>query len=221
MRARRAATAALAAWIAVAGLAGGVAAQGTAQGTVQGPAEVLATAATLAAVRAGGFVLYLRHGETDNSRPDRVPTVDLADCATQRPLNEEGRRTAAVVGAAMAAAGIPIAEIHASPMCRVRDTADAAFPGRTVVYDENLVYTSNLTESQKAPILARTRALLSTPVAGGTNRLVIAHGPNLMDLMGQFPKEGTLTLFRPRGDGRFDYVASIPADLWPALPGGR
>jgi len=40
----------------------------------------------------------LRHGATDNSRPDRVPAVDLKDCATQRPLTAEGRQIAAKVG---------------------------------------------------------------------------------------------------------------------------
>lgn len=184
-------------------------------------AEVLATPDTVAALRAGGLALYLRHGPTDNTRPDRVPAVDLADCSTQRPLSDEGRMTAARVGAAMRDAGIPIGEIHVSPMCRTRDTAAAAFPGRGVVQDDRLMYTGNLTDAQKAPILARTRALLSAPVPAGTNRLLIAHAPNLMDLVGYFPKETTLVVFRPRADGHFDYVASIPSDLWPTLPGGR
>lgn len=186
-----------------------------------GFAEVVATPDTVAALRAGGFAFYLRHGPTDNTRPDRVPAVDLADCSTQRPLSDEGRTTAARVGAALRDAGIPIGEIHASPMCRTRDTAAAAFPGRSVVQDDHLMYTANLTDAQKAPILARTRALLSAPVPAGTNRLLVAHAPNLMDLVGYFPKETTLVVFRPRGDGHFDYVASIPPDLWPSLPGAR
>jgi phosphohistidine phosphatase SixA len=198
-----------------------VGAQAPAGAAASGFAEVVATADTVAALRAGGLTLYLRHGPTDNTRPDRMPAVDLADCSTQRPLSDEGRSTAARVGAALRDAGIPIGEIHASPMCRTRDTATAAFPGRGVVQDDRLMYTANLTDAQKAPILERTRALLSAPVPVGTNRLLIAHAPNLMDLIGYFPKETTLVVFRPRGQGHFDYVASIPADLWPSLSGGR
>ena len=53
------------------------------------------------------------------------------------------------------------------------------------------------------------------------NRLLVAHGPNLMDLMGYFPKEGTLVVLRPRGRGHFDYVASFAPGLWPqVLPAG-
>jgi phosphohistidine phosphatase SixA len=207
--------------VCAASLPAAVGAQAPAGTAASGFAVVVATADTVVALRAGGFALYLRHGATANARPDRVPAVDLADCSTQRPLSDEGRSTAARVGAALRDAGIPTGEIHVSPMCRTRDTATAAFPGRSVVEDDRLVYTANLTDAQKAPILERTRALLSAPVPAGTNRLLIAHAPNLMDLIGYFPTETTLVVFRPRGEGQFDYVASIPADLWPSLPGGR
>jgi phosphohistidine phosphatase SixA len=179
--------------------------------------EKLATRELLTQLRQGGFALYLRHATTDNSKADRLPSVDLNDCSTQRQLTEQGRVQAARVGQAIRAAHIPIQNIHISPMCRVKDTAAAAFPGRQVQLDLQLMYTGNLTDAQKAPIVANTRRLLAVPVAAGSNRLVIAHGPNLMDLMGYFPKEATLVVFRPKGDAGFDYVASIPPDLWTAL----
>jgi phosphohistidine phosphatase SixA len=177
-------------------------------------AEIPATAATLEALRAGGFVLYLRHGTTDNARPDRVPVVDFADCSSQRPLTEEGRQLAARVGDAIRQRRIPIGEIRSSPLCRARDSAAAAFPDRSYTVDEQLMYTANLTDGQKAPIIANTRRLLSAPVAAGTNRLLVAHAPNLMDLIGYFPKECTLVVFQPRGEAGFEYVASIPPSLW-------
>ena len=46
---------------------------------------------------------------------------------------------------------------------------------------------------------------------------MIAHAPNLMDLIGYFPKEATLVVFRPKGEAGFEYVASIPPDLWAVL----
>ena len=186
---------------------------------VTGPqfVEKLATRQTLVQLRKGGFALYLRHGTTDNSKPDRLPAVDLNDCSTQRPLTEQGRALAARVGQAIRTARIPIQSIHISPMCRVKDTAAAAFPGKQVQEDLLLMYTGNLTDAQKAPIVANTRHLLSDSVGSGSNRLVIAHAPNLMDLMGYFPKEATLVVFRPKGEAGFEYVASIPPDLWAVL----
>ncbi|HEY9194213.1 MAG TPA: histidine phosphatase family protein [Methyloversatilis sp.] len=178
--------------------------------------EIPATAETLAQLRTGGFVLYLRHGKTDNTKADRVPTVDLNDCSTQRPLTEEGREIEAAVGLAMRKARIPIGEFRVSPLCRARESAAAAFPMLAPTVDNNLMYVANFTDAEKAPIIANTRRLLATPVAAGSNRLLLAHAPNLMDLIGYFPKEGTLVVFRPNGDG-FEYVASIPPDLWTRL----
>ena len=179
--------------------------------------EVAATAALLAQVRAGGFVLYLRHGTTDNSRADRMPAVDLADCSTQRPLTVDGRQLARQVGEFMRRARLPIAEIRSSPLCRAKETAAAAFPGKAVTIDNLLMYTANLTDAQKAPIIANTRRLLSAPLAPGENRLLVAHAPNLMDLIGYFPKEGTLVIFRPKGDAGFDYLGSVAPARWTEL----
>lgn len=179
--------------------------------------EIPLDASALAQLRRGGFTLYLRHGSTDNTRPDRVPEVDLNDCSTQRPLTPEGRELSARVGDFIREARIPIGDIHVSPLCRAKESAMAAFPGQSLLIDKNLIYTANLTDAQKAPIIANTRRLLAAAVAPGSNRLLVAHAPNLMDLIGYFPKEATLVVFRPRNDGGFDYVGSIPPGLWPAL----
>lgn len=182
--------------------------------------EIPASKALLDEVRKGGFVLYLRHGKTDNSRADRYPGLDLTDCTTQRVLNEEGRKMAADIGSALRKARLPIGEIRVSPLCRTRDTVALALPGQTAAPDSGLMYTANLTSAEKAPVLARTGELLGTPVSDGSNRLVVAHGPNLMDLIGYFPKEGTLVIFRPLGGEpapSFRYVASIPPAAWAEL----
>ena len=109
-------------------------------------------------------MLYMRHGTTDVSRPDRTPTVDLADCATQRPLTEAGRQLAAAVGAAMRQARIPLGEVYASPFCRTRESAAAAF-GKGFQVDHDLMYSSNLTSAEKAPFLAETRRLPPAAIA--------------------------------------------------------
>ncbi|MCC8998829.1 MAG: histidine phosphatase family protein [Candidatus Contendobacter sp.] len=182
--------------------------------------EIPATVGVLNQLRHGGFVLYLRHGFTDNTKPDRASGVDLNDCSTQRPLSLEGHKIGARVGEAVRKAKIPIGEIRISPLCRVKDTVADAFPGLPYMIDSNLMYTANFTDAEKAPIIANTRRLLSAPVVAGSNRLLIAHAPNLMDLIGYFPKEATLVIFRPKGEKEgFDYIASIPPALWGELLG--
>ena len=175
-----------------------------------------ASPALLKSLKKGGYVLYLRHGNTDSQQPDQA-NLDLDDCSTQRPLNAEGRKVARDVGAAIRRAGIPVGDVFTSPLCRTRETATLAFGNRAQV-DPLLMYTSHLTAVQKRPIVDNTRRLLSSAVPAGTNRVLVAHGPNLADLMGYFVKpEGTLVVFRPLGQGRYDYLASVPPSAWPGL----
>ena len=162
--------------------------------------EKRATNTLLKALRQGGFVLYMRHGNTDNSRPDAAPKVDLNDCATQRSLSEEGRQVSARVGKYLREAKIPVGEVIHSPMCRARDSAHLAFPdlGDKVRPDIGLTYSSNLTAEEKKPVLAKTRELVLAPVATGTNRVLFAHAPNRADLMGYFvDPEATMVVIRP------------------------
>jgi phosphohistidine phosphatase SixA len=168
-------------------------------------------------IRNGGFVLYMRHGNTDNSRPDRVPSVDLNDCSTQRPLSEDGRQLMKRVGKAMRDAKIPLGDILVSPMCRTLESARLAIGDKYQVV-ESLMYSANMTSDEKKPRIEALNKLLALPVAKGANTLMIAHAPNMDDLIGFFIKpEGTILVFRVGGPNVYEYVASIHPDDWPAL----
>lgn len=167
-------------------------------------------------LRHGGFVIYMRHGKTDNSRPDQL-NVDLNDCNTQRMLNEDGRKMAAEVGKAIRTAKIPIGDIFVSPMCRTRESAQLVFGTNKFTVINELFSSTNQTSEQKKPVIATTRRLLADLVPLGSNRFILAHAPNLADTMGYFPKvEATVVIFIPKGDG-FEYVASIRPDMWANL----
>ncbi|BBP44414.1 histidine phosphatase family protein [Thiosulfativibrio zosterae] len=177
--------------------------------------EKIANPQLLTQLKQGGFVLYMRHGNTDNSRPDRVPSVDLNDCNTQRVLNELGQTVTKQVGVYVRQAGIPVGEVFSSPMCRAKNSALNAFGHFTL--EPAIMYTGGMTSAQKKPVLAKTRELISKPVAPGTNRFLVAHAPNMMDLMGYFPKEATLVIFKPKGHSQFDYLGSIRPQDWSEL----
>lgn len=180
--------------------------------------EVTAMLSIIRKLREGGYTLYLRHGTTDSTIADRVPSVDLNECSTQRPLTEADRQFMAKVGESIRKGGIPIDEFKVSPMCRAHQSAAAAFPNIHPLTDNKLMYVANFTVTEKAPIIANTRNLLSTPVPSGSNRLVLPHAPNLTDLIGYFPKEGTLVIFRHKGEKEgFDYIASVTPTSWDGL----
>ncbi len=179
--------------------------------------EKPATDELLKEIRQGGFVLYMRHGITDNSRPDRVPSVDLNDCATQRLLSDEGRALMKRVGESLRAAKIPLGKILVSPMCRTKESAQLAI-GDKFELAEPLMYSANMTRAEKAPRIEALKKLLVAPVAKGTNTLLLAHAPNLDDLIGFFVKpEGTVVVFRQAGPDGYEYAASIHPEDWAKL----
>ncbi len=182
--------------------------------------ETLVNPALLEQMRQGGFVLYLRHGATDSSRMDQAPQVDLNDCNTQRVLSDAGRQQARDLGVTLQRARIPVGEVIHSPLCRARESAQLTFATQPELLraEPLLAYTANLTSEQKKPVIAATRALVSTPVPAGTNRVIVAHAPNMADLMGYFVKpEGTMVVLRPLGQSRFEYLGSIPPSHWATL----
>ena len=178
-----------------------------------------ATAEQLAAIQSGGYVLFIRHGPTDSSLPDHVP-VDLNDCSTQRPLTDSGRALMRQVGEDFHRARIPYEVVYSSPLCRAMETAGLIFGEDGYQVDANLLYVAALTSDEKQPVIARTLELLTAPVPAHTNRVLVAHGPNLVEVMEYFPVEGTLVIIEPHVDGQgFTYVASIEPHQWSLLSG--
>lgn len=205
--------------LAACGLALPVLAQTTATEALAFRERLLAPPA-LRPLQTGGYVLFMRHGITDSRRPDDLPGLDLDDCARQRPLTEQGRAQARQLGRYFRQLRIPVHEVIYSPLCRARETAQLAF-GRQAgrLRSERLLISPvQLAEEEKAASAALTRRLLSTPVPPGSNRVVVAHAPTLVEAMAYFVGiEGTVVVIRPLGEGRFEYVGSITPSMWPEL----
>ncbi len=173
----------------------------------------------VAMLRQGGLVIYMRHGATDARFPDRIP-VQLDDCGSQRPLTDAGRAQLDQIGRHFARLRVPYAPPISSPFCRAVESARRVF-GEPVEIDIALRYTAAMPEAEKAPAVERTRYWVSRQVdEAGKNRVVVAHGPNVAEIMDYLPPEGTLIIFRPLGEGPgggFQYLASIEPAHWPAL----
>ena len=92
------------------------------------------------ALQEGGLVILMRHMSTDSFVPGEG-THDDRDCASQRNLDERGRREARDVGAAFKSLGIQVGTVWTSPYCRCVDTGKLAFGKATpsqdlAVFDE-------------------------------------------------------------------------------------
>ncbi|MBX9936606.1 MAG: histidine phosphatase family protein [Burkholderiaceae bacterium] len=170
-------------------------------------------------LRRGGLVVYMRHGATDAHFPDQIP-VRLDHCASQRPLTDAGRAQLDQIGRFVRSVRVPYTTVISSPFCRAQESAERVF-GKPIEVDPMLRYTATMPTSEKKPAIARTKHWLSEKVPqAGTNRVVVAHGPNIAELMDYLPPEAALIIFRPLGSAAqpsFEYLASIEPQHWPAL----
>ncbi len=174
------------------------------------------SAELLAAMRTGGLVLYWRHPATHADQADTNP-ADLANCATQRNLNDTGREQSRLLGAALRERAVPVGQIIASPFCRAREAAQLLGLGPVTtsidIAEGGLVVTP-IENNRRAAALRR---LLGTAPAAG-NLLLVSHRPNILDAVGVDAftiAEGEIFVFRPRAEAPgFAFIGRVPMAGW-------
>jgi phosphohistidine phosphatase SixA len=163
----------------------------------------------------GGLVVYLRHGATDRSQGD-TDTNNLANCATQRNLNDQGRAEGRRIGAAFRLLNVPVGQVLSSEYCRAREFAEGTL-GRTAL-SQALVLPDPLPAADRQQNAAALRGLLGTAPAPGTVTVLVSHQPNLIDAADvNLSVEGEAAVFRPDGRGGAVLVARFVPDEWVAL----
>ena len=176
------------------------------------PGHALEGAALVRALRGGGYTLYFRHTATDFSQHDRAMT-GYAECATQRNLSDAGRAQARAIGEAIRALGLPVGEVIASPFCRTMETGRLMF-GRA---EPSTVVRGYEGTSPANADYARLVALLASPPAPGTLRMITSHGNPFRAIAGPpHLAEGEAAVLKPDG-GKFVVVARIRREDWGAL----
>ena len=168
--------------------------------------------ALLRELRAGAYVLYFRHTSTDLSKND-ANMKSYEDCDNQRNLTERGREEARAIGEHFRRLRIPIGEVLASPFCRTMETARLAF-GRAQATSE---VRGGPIQPDNPDRYARLRALLSSPVRKGENRIISSHGNPFHAVAGPpYLAEGEMAVVRPQGSA-FVVVGRVRVEDWQAL----
>lgn len=170
----------------------------------------------VAALRAGGHVLYLRHGATEARSAPEVPGAD--QCAHQRPLSAEGRAQAAAIGAAVRRLGLPIGDVLATTFCRAGDTARLAFGRVTVARD---LFATGTGPGGERVRYAGLRRFLATAPPAGVNAVLVGHAPPFKVVAGAALAEGEAAVVEPLGAGGFRVIARVPVGEWEHLEVAR
>ncbi|MGE3109493.1 MAG: histidine phosphatase family protein [Phycisphaerales bacterium] len=163
-------------------------------------------------LRKGGYVLALRHAQTDMTQKDEQGN-NFEDCAKQRQLSQSGRENARKIGEWFKQIGIPVGAVLTSPFCRNKETAQRAF-GRFTI--------DNAVMGQDDDSVGQRRALLSTAPEAGKNTVVISHQKEMTKTTGldlnEFGEGGALVLTPSGGPGGgFQVVHVIGYDDWERL----
>jgi phosphohistidine phosphatase SixA len=166
----------------------------------------------LAALKAGGLILYFRHASTDFGQSDEQMT-GYEDCPKQRNLTDAGRAEARVIGTAIKRLGVPIGDVLASPFCRTMETAELIF-GKAIATPA----ARGGPASVPAERYAGLRTLLAAAPAPGTNTVIVSHGNPFRALTAEpYLAEGEAAVIRPLGHDQFRILARITKDGWDAL----
>ena len=186
-------------------------------------AQTPATAALLAEMKQGGYVIVLRHGATNRDQADTDP-LNYDNVAKQRLLSPAGKEIAQKVGEAFRKLGIALGPVYTSKFNRAVET------GRLVSGSE-VITTLDLTEGGLVvtPIENDRRAeafrkLVATPPPPGKNTLIVSHKPNIIDAFGKDwfeVKEGEASIFKPDGAGKAVLVGRLQAADWIKAAGGN
>jgi broad specificity phosphatase PhoE len=170
------------------------------------------------ALRAGGFVIVVRHGATFPDQADTDP-LNFDNVAAQRNLNDKGKALARAFGDAIFEAGVPVGKVFTSKYNRAYETAVIAgfkdIEKTADVTEGGLVVSPN--ENNRR--IDAFHKLLGTVPAPGTNTILITHKPNIVDALGKDwfdVKEGEASLFRP-DNGRYKLIARVQMEEWPRI----
>jgi len=183
------------------------------------PARAMSGATLLAALRKGGFNLYMRHAQS-NVGQDQDLASDSGwwqKCAMQRNISDAGREQARKVGAAIRALSIPVGEVMVSQFCRVRDTGAAmGFGAMEVSEDLNHMIGQRVGTDVNG---LRFKRLAAAP-AKGRNNLLISHthaSAQSQEQIMQGIQEAEIVVYQPDGRGGAEPVARISMQEWDSL----
>lgn len=152
----------------------------------------------LGELRAGGYVIYMRHALTNRDQED----TDRASCDTQRNLDNRGREQASVIGLSFQRIDMQFDHVYSTDYCRTKETASLVAQPPEILPDDEFFTEGAVTE------------LLGTVPEAGQNTLIIGHGEPLLNAIGYTVEEGEAVIVRPSEDGTFEIMSTFSLADW-------
>ncbi|EJR57400.1 hypothetical protein IIO_04927 [Bacillus cereus VD115] len=165
----------------------------------------------LKAIKAGGYNLYLRHGEKERE-PGGV--LDLKDCKTQSNLTDNGKKQSEKLGEIFRKQKVPVQyPVFTSPYCRTKDTGKLAFGKQNIEVMDELAEINNLNidnpNEQQRLVKEKLIRIFETEPNSQVNRIFIAHDYSFDESIQSLGFLDTVIL-KPKGLGLgYEFVGLI------------
>ena len=155
-----------------------------------------------------GRVLMLRHAFAPGTGDP--PGLRLDDCATQRNLDDNGRRQAARLGRELAAAGIASARVYSSQWCRCMETAQRLQLGPVATL--SALNSFHGRPHDRETNIAALRAFLARLPVDGTPVVLVTHQFTISAFTDAGTPSGGGSIFQLNGSDAPRWLGTLPAD---------
>ena len=169
------------------------------------------------ALKSGGYVLVMRHGQAPREPPTKEQT-NRDNPALERQLDEGGRRGAVGFGEAIRRLGIPLGAVLSSPTYRARETVTYAGLQKPILVEELGDGGQNMQGATEAQAKWLRAKAFEIPKSGNT--LIVTHAQNIARAFPEWAPdmaEGEILVLRPGGKSGATVVRRVPIEEWAQL----
>ncbi len=192
-----------------------------AQRTVHG--ESLSGQDLVVALRAGGYVILMRHASSPGHPPDTAH-LDVENGGHERQLDEVGRSSARAMGEALHRLHIPIGAVLSSPTYRALETVKLAQLGQPTTFVELGDGGQSMRPDKEGVRAKWLRTKSATPPSPHENTFIVTHYPNIVEAYPESADglaDGEALILRPNGRASAEPVARVKIDEWASLATGH
>lgn len=171
------------------------------------------------ALRAGGYVILMRHASSPGHPPDTAH-LDVENVEHERQLDEAGKSSARAMGEALHRLHIPIGAVLSSPTYRALETVKLAQLGQPTTYVELGDGGQSMRADKDGVRATWLKAKSATPPGPHENTFIVTHYPNIVEAYPESADglaDGDALILHPNGRGSAEPVARVKIDEWASL----
>ncbi len=156
-----------------------------------------------------GYALLMRHALAPGIGDPAG--FSLADCASQRNLDSEGRTQAVRTGAWLRQQGVVAAQVLSSPWCRCKDTAALLGFGDVVIEPALGSFFNVPQQAREFTEKLQTRLAQASARKGNQALVLVTHHVNIRDYMGDNVGSGDMVLVHFDAQGKLLKARRYPS----------